>query len=148
MVELVQALEFWHWWVLAAVLIGIEIFAPSTVLVWPGIAAIIVGAVMFFVPDLGWQYQLLIFAVLALGSLIAWRAYVHTQPKQAEELKVNLGGARHVGRELILTEPIANRRGRLEVDGVIWKIEGDDAEAGTRVRITGADGTVLKVEPA
>ena len=30
----------------------------------------------------------------------------------------------------------------------IWKIEGEDLEAGTRIAVTGVDGTVLRVGPA
>ena len=53
-----------------------------------------------------------------------------------------------VGRLYTLEEPIVNGRGRVKVDGVFWKIEGDDLEAGNRVKVVGADGVILKVEGA
>ena len=39
MAEFLDTIEFWHWWVLAALLVVIEVFAPSTVFLWPGVAA-------------------------------------------------------------------------------------------------------------
>ena len=41
---------------------------------------------------------------------------------------------------------IVDGRGRLRVDDSVWLVEGPDLPAGTRVRITGADNTLLRVE--
>ena len=38
----------WHWWALAAILIGIEIISTTFYLFWPGAAAAIVGVLVFF----------------------------------------------------------------------------------------------------
>ena len=77
--ELLHNLEFWHWWVLAAVLIALEVLAPSTVLLWPGIAAAIVGVVLLISPDVGWQGQVLLFAVLAVVSLGVWMGLLRSR---------------------------------------------------------------------
>ena len=37
---ILDSIEFWHWWVLAALLIAVEVFAPTTVFLWTGISAI------------------------------------------------------------------------------------------------------------
>ena len=55
MIELLDRIEFWHWWVLAALLIAIEVLAPSAVFLWPGVAAAIVGLVLLAASDIGWQ---------------------------------------------------------------------------------------------
>jgi|TARA_B100000315_G_C14585185_1_gene592622 hypothetical protein len=144
--EFFAAVEFWHWWVLAAILIGIEIFAPSAVLIWPGIAAGVVGFVVLADADIAWELQLALFAVISVASLFGWRYYARSRPTATEDPELNLGGERHVGRILTLDEPIVDNRGRLMIDGVIWKIEGDNLEAGTPVKIVGAEGVVLAVE--
>ena len=42
----------------------------------------------------------------------------------------------------------ADGTGKLHVDDTIWKATGPDLPAGSRVRVTGLDGTVLTLEPA
>lgn len=148
MVEFLDTIEFWHWWVLAALLVVIEVFAPSTVFLWPGVAAAVVGAVLLVAPGLDLKLQVLLFAVLSVTSLFLWRRYARTRPTETEDPNLNLRGQRHIGREFPLEQPIVNGRGKLMVEGVIWKIEGEDQSAGTLVRITEIDGVVLKVERA
>jgi membrane protein implicated in regulation of membrane protease activity len=46
----------------------------------------------------------------------------------------------------VLTEPIVEGSGRVAIDDSIWQVRGPDAPAGTRVVVTGADGSVLTVK--
>lgn len=147
MLDFLNSIEFWHWWVLAALLIGIEVFAPSTVLLWPGIAAVVVGLVLAAGADLGWETQVLLFAVLSVASLISWRLYAKSRPTLTEDPELNRRGQRYIGRTFTLKHPIDDNQGRLQVDGIIWKIQGENLEAGNRVKVVGIDSTILKVEP-
>ena len=143
-----EHLEFWHWWVLGALLITIEMIAPSTVLLWPGIAAGIVGLVLLAAGDMGWQLQVLLFAALSVTSLIVWRLYARARPGRSDDSRISRRGDQLVGRFFTLKEPIVDGRGRLEVDGTIWKIEGEEIDAGARVKIVGVESVILKVEQA
>ncbi len=62
--DLLASIEFWHWWVAAVALIIVEALAPGAVFLWLGVSAGVVGAILLVVPDLSWEYQVLIFAVL------------------------------------------------------------------------------------
>jgi membrane protein implicated in regulation of membrane protease activity len=147
--EIFGQVVFWHWWVLAVALIAIEVFAPSTVLLWPGIAAGVVGLTMLVAGDaMLWQYQVLLFAVLSVVSLVAWRLYARKHVKPGDETTLNRRGEQYVGRVLTLEEPIVNGQGRAVVDDSHWRVSGEDMPAGTRVRVVGVDATVLKVEAA
>src|SRR5690348_17722566 len=42
----------WHWWALGALLLALEIASTTQYLLWPGIAALIVGVLKFAVPSL------------------------------------------------------------------------------------------------
>jgi len=144
-----EQIEFWNWWVIAVFLIGIEIFAPGAVFLWMGIAAAVVGFVLLAFPETTWQIQLLIFAVLSVVSIYVWRYLLRDRFAKPESGRVlNRRGASYVGRTFTLKEPIVDGSGLLHVDDSRWKVEGEDLPAGAKVKVTGIDGTVLKVERA
>ncbi|GAB4225045.1 MAG: NfeD family protein [Kiloniellaceae bacterium] len=144
-----EQIEFWNWWVIAVFLIGIEIFAPGAVFLWMGIAAGVVGFVLLAFPETTWQIQLLIFAVLSVVSIYVWRYVLRDRfPAKVPGRILNRRGASYVGRIFTLKEPIVDGNGLLHVDDSRWKVEGEDMPAGTKVKVTAIDGTVLKVERA
>lgn len=143
-----EGIEFWYWWVAAVVFVVIEVFAPGAVFVWLGAAAAAVGLVLLAVPDLSWELQLLTFALLAVFSAFGWRAYrKRNPPPESDHPTLNRRGEQYIGRNFTLNEAIENGLGRLKVDDTIWKIEGADLAPGTKVRVTGVEGTVLIVKP-
>ncbi len=140
--------EFWHWWVLAIILVVIETIAPGTFFLWMGVAAGVVGVVLLALPDLAWEYQLLVFAVFAVASAVSWRLYQRRNPTKTDRPTLNRRGEQYVGRTFTLEEPVVNGQGKIIVDDTTWKIEGDDLPIGAKVNVTGVEGTVLKIEPA
>lgn len=146
MIELLEAIEFWHWWAFGVALIVLELLMPSTVLLWPGLAAGVVGIILLIFEDLGWRYQLLWFAVLSLACLAVGRRYMQARHKPEDETTLNRRAEQHTGREFVLDEAIHNGRGQIKLDGVIWKLKGPDMAAGSRVKVSGTDGVVLVVE--
>ncbi len=138
----------WTWWIAGIVLVILEVFAPGAVFLWLGVAAGVVGVVLFFVPSMGWEYQLLIFAVLSVAAIAVFRFWLRKNPIETDRPQLNRRGSQYIGRTFTLAEPIRDGRGRLHVDDTMWKIEGADVPANTQIRVTGVDGVVLKVEPA
>ena len=143
-----SGIVFWHWWVAAIVLLGIEIFAPGFWFLWMAVAAGIVGTILLVIPQTTWQWQVLLFAVLSVTSLIAWRVYQRRHPTVSDEPNLNRRGAQYVGRVFTLDEAIVNGTGKIRVDDTTWKVSGADRPLGAKVRVTGVAGTVLTVEPA
>ena len=140
-------IEFWHWLILGVVLMAAEVVAPGVFMLWLGVAALIVGSIAYFVPDISWQIQLGMFSVLSVGAVLsAWR-WVRGRPTHTDRPGLNLRGKRYVGRVVELKGPIRNNRGHARVDDSIWAVSGPDLPAGTAVRITDVDGTVFRVEP-
>ena len=89
-------LVFWHWWVLAAVLVGLEMLMPTTVLLWPGLAAAITGFVLAAAPGLEWQAQIFVFAILAVISVALARVYYRLRPQETADSGLNRrAGALH-----------------------------------------------------
>ncbi|MFZ5791542.1 MAG: NfeD family protein [Pseudomonadota bacterium] len=138
--------EFWHWWVLALLLIVIEILAPGTFFLWLGVAAGLVGLLALLVPSMGWQLQVLIFALLAVAAIYAGRAWLKRHPIETADTGLNRRADALVGQVYELAEAIRAGRGAVKVGDTVWRAEGPDLPAGSRVRVTGVSGTTLKVE--
>ncbi len=67
-------IDNYGWWLLALVLIGAEMILPGYFMLWIGIAAGIMGAIVLLVPTLSAIAQALVFALLAiLTCTIYWR---------------------------------------------------------------------------
>ena len=145
--DFVFAIEFWHWWVLAAVLLAVETFIPGAVFLWMGISAIAVGALVLFAPELGWEVQLLIFALLSIVTFFLWRRYQNQHPTPSEQPLLNQRARQYVGRLFSLEQPIVNGEGKIRVDDSIWKVRGVDCPVGALVEVIDVDGVILKVKP-
>jgi len=141
-----RAVEFWHWWVLALVLLVLEVFSPAAFFLWLGISAGIVGLLLWVLPGIPWDYQLLLFSVLSVTTIVVWRSYLRRHPTRTDRPKLNRRGEQYVGRVFTLESPIVNGAGKIRVDDTTWKITGEDCEPGARVRVNGVDGVILLVE--
>lgn len=146
--QMLFPLSHWSWWIIAAVLVILEVAAPGVIFLWLGVAAGVVGAVVLFAPDLDWKLQLGLFAVLSVVSVVASRRYLKRNPLHTDHPALNRRGQALVGRTVTLDEAIRDGHGRIRIDDTRWRIEGEDLPAGTRVQITGAQGSTLKVERA
>ncbi len=143
-----ETVEFWHWWLLAAVLLTIEVFAPTTIFLWTGISAVAVGFVLLAAETTSWQVQVLLFAVLSVVSIFGWRLFARLHPSAGEESSLNRRAEQHVGRQLTLESAIVNGEGRATIDDTAWRLEGDDLAVGTRVKVVAVTGAILRVEEA
>ncbi len=146
MEDLFTRIDYWHWWILAGVLLIIEVAAPSFFFLWLSVAAGITGVALLAVPGLGWEYQMLLFSGLAILSMTLFKRYQRANPVKTDQPTLNRRGEQYVGRTFTLTEPIRNNTGKVHVDDSTWRVKGSDQPAGTRVRVVGVDGVILKVE--
>ncbi|MBI5461633.1 MAG: NfeD family protein [Gammaproteobacteria bacterium] len=145
---MLQQLTYWHWFILAALLIILEVFAPGAFMLWIGIAAGVVGTVLYFAPGMTWEYQFILFSIASVGSILAWRGYRSAHPVTSDEPTLNRRGAQYIGRVFTLDTPIVNGIGKIRVDDSTWKIEGADCPVGTKIKVVGIENTVLRVEVA
>ena len=139
------------WWLLALLLIGLEVALPGYFLLWIGIGAAATGVLAWLMPDLSLLMQAIAFAVLAL---LACAVYAYAlRPRfaldldQASSERLNRRGAQLVGQRYALVEPIVNGRGKARVGDGEWLVNGPDLPLGTTVEVVGVDGNTLKVRP-
>ncbi len=136
---------FWYWWVLAIVLLGIEIMTAGFFFVWMSVAAVLTGFLALIMPFLTLNAQLFIFAVLSMVSVVLWKRYMNKHPIVTDHPHLNQRGAQYIGRTFTLIEAIENGQGRVKVDDSRWRVEGEDCPQGATVKVVAVDGTVFKV---
>jgi len=139
---------FWHWWILAGVLLIIELTTPVFFFLWLGFSAAAVGFLLLVFPSIPVEAQLVLFGILSIVAVIAWRRYRETHPPASDQPLLNQRGRQYTGRLFTLDHAIVNGVGKVVVDDSTWRVKGPDLAAGSRVRVTGDDGVIFIVEPA
>ena len=145
MEQLFPVLGDWVWFVAAGIFLLLELLSPGVFFIWLGVAAALVG-VVDNLHDLPWQGELVLFAVLAVISVIAGRRFYKgaaMEPKDNPHLNRRQMG--YIGRSFTLDQPIVNGRGKLTIEDTVWQIEGPDMQAGTRITVTGVNDMTLVV---
>ena len=147
MLEFAQKLQWWHWWIAAAVLAAAETFLPGAIAIWFAAAAVVIGAIQLVLP-MPWQLQLVLFGALGVAAIFVWRRYRPPEDLGTDQPALNQRGAQYVGQVFELVQGIDGGNGKIRVGDTEWLVRGGDAPAGVRVRVTGVSGAVLVVERA
>lgn len=140
--------QFWHWLILGLVLIGLEVMAPSTFLLWPSVAAFIVGLLVAIFPGFGFAWQLTVFAVLAVGSTVVWQLYFKKSTEATDRPQLNRRASQYIGRKVVLREDFKDGSGYVSIDDTRWRAAAEDGSnyaTGVRVEVVAAEGVTLKV---
>lgn len=142
----------WHWFALAAMLVGLEIVSTTFYFLWPGVAAAIVGVLLYFFPSLGVDYQVILFSLMAVVSTVVWKRYAPESWTSTEpHPTLNRRSAQYTGRRAKVAVAFLNGRGAILLDDTRWSAvtsDGSDPAAGETVEVTGADGAVMTVKKA
>ncbi len=144
MTSMFVTLGTWNWLILGLVLIGVEVLAPGVFMLWLGLAALLVG-LLSFVVDMHWQMQVLLFAIFAAAAVPVWRNLARRGKNETSNPFLNRRNDALVGRVFTLEKPIQDGSGTVRIDDTIWRVNGPDAPAGSRIRVVKADGATLTV---
>ncbi len=144
MIEL--TIVFWNWWVLALILLVVELLVPGFFFLWMAAAGFVTGCLLLLIPAIGTELQILIFSVLSVVAISAWKFYGKKHPIATDHPLLNKRGAQYVGRVFSLYKPIENGEGKIKVDDSIWKVHGQDCDINTKVKVIAIRGTVFDVE--
>jgi len=139
--------QFWHWLALGGVLGVLEILAPGFVLIWLGLAALLVGVCLLAWPEMPFTYQLLAYAGFSVLSVVIWFYWLKNKPVESDKPSLNRRSEQLIGRRAPVVDAIVNGRGRIKLGDSTWAVSGPDVPAGQMVEITSADGALLNVTP-
>lgn len=145
-----MAMLWWHWMVIGMVLCLAELFIPALVLVWLGIAAVIIGGITFFVST-SLTLQVFLWALLSTLLTFLWLKVfkARTGDSRAGSSSEMLG---ETGLMVKAAEPFS--RGEILFQRPLfgsdrWACSAEvQVPAGSRARVIGVEGNTLKVEKA
>ena len=137
---------YWYWWVLAFAFLILEMLTPGFFFMWLAVAGGVTGLIAWLFPLLSTNIQIMLFSIFAIMSLMVWRIYGKKLNIKTDQPFLNKRGTQYIGRTFLVHDAIVNGQGKIKVEDGLWKVEGEDCEVNTKVKVTGIRGTVLTVE--
>lgn len=145
MFEQISATPSYFWLTLGGLLLAAEMLGAGGYLLWSGVSAVVVGALVWLLPQLGWELQGAIFAVMTIIVAYLWWYWLHTRPKTTTSSPMlNQRNNALIGTRATLTEPIHNGFGRINIADSSWRAHAsEDYPIGTTVEVVKVEGTTL-----
>ncbi len=141
-------LNFWHWLILAGILLMAELTSGSGFILWIAIGGVVTSLITYVMPNLHWPWQLLWFSTFSIVACYLWWRYLKTCTEISDKPNLNRRTQNFIGRTYTLERGIENGRGKIKIGDSYWLVEGPDQDVGTKVRVISVDGVILKVEGA
>ena len=146
--ENLGGMEFWHWLILGIVFLVLEVLTPAAIFMWFGFSGLLTGLITWLFPEISYALQILLFAISAVLSILAWKLYKRNSPEpMSPDPELNNRLSTFIGQKYVLTTPIINGKGRIHLGDGTWTILSSDLPAGDQIQITGVKGIQLMVEP-
>ncbi|MHA7848065.1 NfeD family protein [Serratia sp. D1N4] len=148
MVEQIAANPQWFWISLGGLLLAAEMLGASGYLLWSGLSAVLVGIVVWFSPQLDWEWQGAIFAVMTIVVAYLWWYWLHQRPAAATSGSqvLNQRNRQLIGIRSTLTEPMHNGMGRINIGDGSWRAQAnEDLPVGTEVEVVAVEGVTLVI---
>ncbi|MFI0489290.1 MAG: NfeD family protein [Yersinia sp. (in: enterobacteria)] len=144
MLESIAAHPNWFWLSLGGLLLAAEMLGASGYMLWSGVAAVIVGVLVWLFP-FRWEMQGILFAVLTVLSAILWWYWLSKRLKPQPAM-LNQRSYQLVGTRATLTEQTADGYGRIKIGDSSWRIySATELSAGTEVEVILVAGNTLHV---
>ncbi|HNI63490.1 MAG TPA: NfeD family protein [Agitococcus sp.] len=136
---------YWLWAAFACLLLIVEMLTGTFFFLAIAAAAFGTTAIAYFSQD--YLTQWVVFAALSVIALVLWKKLRPTHQHSHDAASGLNNRTRHlIGRQAILSEPISNGVGRINVDDSWWKVTGEDLPVGTHVQVIAVHDMVLTVE--
>jgi len=143
-----NGLTAWHWLALGAVLLAIEVASTTFYLLWPGIAALLVGVLQLLFPALAGAASIFLFAILAVAATIVWKRSPFGRIAPTSHTNLNARMETYLGRRGVAAGDFVGGHGAILLDDTRWSAvlgEGAEPRGGDMLQVTGANGAVLIV---
>lgn len=101
---------FWHWLIFGTILVVTEIFIPSFTIFWFGLAALMVGVILWLMPGMSVGLQLLLWGISSVALTIFWFRYF--KPRMVDRTKAGISREAVIGESgQVIKVPEEGQRG-------------------------------------
>jgi membrane protein implicated in regulation of membrane protease activity len=133
------------WLIVAAALVGVEVFSLTFLFGPLAVAALLAALVAAL--GVGAAFQIIVFAVAAVGSLAVLRPIAFRHMRTA--IPARTGAAALIGRTALVLERVDANAGQIKLRGEVWSArsyDGDQVfEPGQRVSVLEIQGATALV---
>lgn len=141
---------YWHWIILGAALLLLEIALPSFTALWFGAAAIIMSLLVWVFPSIPVAAQIILWSICSI--LFTWLWFKYLKPLSVDKTFAGLSREAIIGQiGQVIALPYEHQRGTLRFNVPIlgadeWQFISEDTLAlGDRVRVVEISGNSLIV---
>ena len=147
LVQMLESMNGTKWMILGVLLLVLEVVTGTTYILWPAVAALIVGIIAFVLP-LAWEMQFLLFFILSGILLVVGHKFVRPKMKGGEPSDLNDRARSMVGMRVKAVADFDTGLGRVQVGDTQWRasIQDGNPSAGAELRVISVKGTTLQVE--
>ena len=142
-------LEWWHWAVLGIALILAELVIPAFVLVWFGLGALLVGAIVSVVPGASLTFQIGTWTLASVAMIVLWFKIFK---RGFHKTRIGMADANVIGEVGMLIQDVEPyRKGQVRfqkpiLGADVWDCIADEPiRSGERIKVLGVEGSLLKV---
>jgi inner membrane protein len=139
----------WIWGIFGLVLLSAELATGTLYILWFGLAALIISALLWLFPGISLAAQLLLFAGLSLSTLLIWKKFERSQPAS----RLGQAQGEEIGRTGQIVVAVSPEQcGRIRfTQGVMgskeWTaISSQPLALGEEAEITSIEGNALRVK--
>jgi inner membrane protein len=142
---------YWHWLILGMALLIAEMLLGTMTIFWFGLGAVIIAALLFFMPGMGLTWQLFIWAVLSGALTFLWFKYF--KPHMVDRTKAGIPREAVLGEiGIVIRAREEGRRGMVRFSIPLMGSDEwpflcqQDVKTGDRVVVKEISGNTLIVE--
>ena len=146
-IQLLEGMSGTKWLIFGVALLTLEVVTGTTYILWPAVAALIVGVLVFVLP-LGWEMQFLLFFLISTILLFVGHKYFRPMMKGGEPSDLNDRATSMIGMRVKAVTDFETGRGRVQVGDTQWQamMNEGDAVIGDELRVVAVKGATLLVE--
>lgn len=135
-------------WLLCGVLgIGLELIVPGLIVIFFGCGAVLTGLCLWLFPAMAIELQLIIFAVVSVVLLFAFRKMLKKKFFQKATTDKDELADEYVGKQAVALTEFENGRGKVEFKGTGWEAtSSDEIHKGDLVLIVSHESITLQIQ--
>lgn len=137
----------WHWLILGFALLIAELFVSGVLLLWWGLAGLVMALVVTFFPHLSLTALFISYAILALVLTLLWWKYQHSKDsKDQSHTSLNQRDHAMLGSKGKVQDISDNGIGRGYFGDTTWRIQGENLQVNDVIEVVAVKGITLQVK--